>query len=62
MPSQHSWRAVEFLYNDVVTHWGTPCYIWMNNNAEFVGSSMQLCKGVGIVHYYITIGNSKANR
>ena len=23
----HSWRATEFLYNDLVAHWGNPCYL-----------------------------------
>ena len=62
MPSLHSWRVVKFLYNDLVARWCKPCYIWTNNSAEFVGSFIQLCKGLGIVHHYITIGNSKANK
>ena len=61
MPSLHSWRAAKFLYNDLVAHWGKPRYVWTNNGAEFVGSFAQLCKGLGIVHHHITIGNSKAN-
>ena len=36
-------------------------YIQTNNSAEFVGSFAWLCKGLGIVHHHITIGNSKAN-
>ena len=61
MPSLHSWRAAEFLYNDLVARWGKPRYVWTNNGAEFVGSFAWLCKGLGIVHHHITIGNSKAN-
>ena len=61
VPSLHSWRAAEFLYNDLVAHWGKLHYIQTNNGAEFVGSFARLCKGLGIVHHHITIGNSKAN-
>ena len=62
MPSLHSWRATEFLYDDLVIRWGKPHYIWTDNSAKFVGSFAWLCKRLGIVHYHITIGNSKANR
>ena len=61
MPSLHSWRAAKFLYNDLVAHWGKLCYVQTNNGAEFAGSFAWLCKGLGIVHHHITIGNSKAN-
>ena len=61
MPSLHSWRVAEFLYNDLVACWGKLCYILTSKGAEFVGSFAQLCKGLGIVHHHITIGNSKAN-
>ena len=47
--------------NDLVAHWGKPCYIWTDNGAEFADSFARLCKGLGIIHHYITIGNSKAN-
>ena len=33
----------------------------INNGAKFVGRFAQFCKGLGIIHYFITIGNSKAN-
>ena len=61
MPSLHSWRAAKFLYDDLVAHWGKPCYVWTNNSAEFAGSFAWLCKGLGIIHHHISIGNSKAN-
>ena len=61
VPSLHSWRATEFLYDDLVTCWGKSCYIWIDNSAKFVGSLAYLCKGLGIIHHHITIGNSKAN-
>ena len=61
VPSLHSWRVTEFLYNDLVARWGEPCYIQTDNGTEFVGSFAQLCKGLGIVHHHITIGISKAN-
>ena len=61
MPSLHSWRVAEFLYNDLVAHWGKLHYIQTDNGAEFAGSFAWLCKGLGIVHHHITIGNSKAN-
>ena len=61
MPSLHSWRAAEFLYNDLVACWGKPCYVQTEKGAEFVGSFVRLCKGLGIVHHHITVGNSKAN-
>ena len=62
VPSLHSWRAAKFLYDDLVACWGKLRYIWANNGAEFAGSFAWLCKGLGIVHHHITIGNSKANR
>ena len=61
MPSLHSWRVAEFLYDDLVARWGKPCYVQTNNGIESVGSFAQLCKGLGIIHHHITIGNSKAN-
>ena len=54
--------AAEFLYNDLVAHWGKLRYVRTDNGAEFLGSFARLCKGLGIVHHHITIGNSKANR
>ena len=62
VPFLHSWRAAKFLYNDLAARWGKPHYIWTDNSAEFVGSFAQLCKGLGIIHHHITVGNSKANR
>ena len=62
VPSLHIWRVAQFLYDDLVAHWGKPCYIQTDNGAEFVGSFAQLCKGLGIIHHHITVGNSKANR
>ena len=61
VPLLHSWRASKFLYDDLVAHWGKPRYVWTDNSAKFVGSFVQFCKGLGIVHHHITIGNSKAN-
>ena len=62
VPSLYSWRAAEFLYDDLVAHWGKLHYIRTDNGAEFAGSFAWLCKGLGIIHHHITIGNSKANR
>ena len=61
IPSLHSWRAAEFLYEDLVARWGKPRYVQTDNGAEFAGSFAWLCKGLGIVHHHITVGNSKAN-
>ena len=61
VPSLHSWRAAEFLYDDLVARWGKPHYVQTDNGAEFAGSFAQLCKGLGIIYHHITIGNSKAN-
>ena len=38
MYSLHSWRAAEFLYDDLVARWGKPRYVQTENCAEFVGS------------------------
>ena len=61
VPSLHSWRAAEFLYDNLVAHWGKLSYVRTDNGAEFAGSFAQLCKGLGIIHHHITVGNSKAN-
>ena len=61
VPSLHSWRAAEFLYDDLVACWGKLRYIRTDNGSEFVGSFAWLCKSLGIVHHHITVGNSKAN-
>ena len=61
VPSLHSWRAAKFLYDDLVARWGKPHYMRTKNGAEFAGSFAQLCKGLGIAHHHITVGNSKAN-
>ena len=60
MPSLHSWRAAEFLY-DLVSCWGKPRWVRTDNGAEYRGSFEKLCKGLAIVHHRITAGNSKAN-
>ena len=61
VPSLHSWRLAEFLHYNLVACWGKPHYVWPNNGTEFAGSFAWLCKGLGIVHHHITVGNSKAN-
>ena len=61
VPLLHSWRVAKFLYDDLVARWGKPHYVQTNNGTKFVGSFAWLCKGLGIVHHHITIGNSKAN-
>ena len=61
VPSLHSWRVAEFLYDDLVARWGKQSYVQTNNGAKFAGSFARLCKGLGIVHHHITISNSKAN-
>ena len=60
-PLLHSWSAAKFLYDDLVAHWGKACYIQTDNSTKFVASFAWLCKGLGIVHHHITVGNSKAN-
>ena len=61
VPSLHSWRAAHFLYEQVMSRWGKPRYVRTDNGKEFHGSFSRLCKGLGIVHHRITVGNSKAN-
>ena len=61
MPFLYSWRPNKFLYDDLVACWGKPCYVQTDNSAKFVGSFAWLFKGLGIFHYHITMGNSKAN-
>ena len=61
VPSLHSWRAAEFLYDDLVARWGKLRYVRTDNGAEFAGSSARPCKGLGIIQHHITVGNSKAN-
>ena len=46
----------------MVSFWGKPCYIWMGKSAIFMGNLAWLCKVLGIVHHYIIVNNSKANR
>ena len=60
-PSLHSWRAADFLYQRIITHWGKPRYIRTDNGSEFQGSLHRLCNSLGITHRRITVGNSKAN-
>ena len=61
VPLLHSWRAAKFLYNDLVACWGKPYYIRTDNGTKFADSFALFCKGLVIIHYHITIGNSKAN-
>ena len=61
VPSLHSWRAAEFLYDNPVARWGKPRYVQTDNSAEFAGSFTRLCKSLGIIQHHITVGNSKAN-
>ena len=35
VPSLHSWRAADFLYHRIVTHWGKPRFIRTDNGSEF---------------------------
>ena len=70
--SQSGWKSApcplytvggppKFLYDDLVARWGKPRYVRTDNGAEFAGSFARLCKGLGIIHHHITVGNSKAN-
>ena len=61
MPLLYSWRGTNFLYNDVVAHWGKPCYVQTGNSTECSGSFPWLCKGLGIIHHHITTSNNKAS-
>ena len=61
MPLLHSYRTAKFLYNDVVTCWGKPCYVQIDNSTKFLGNFTQLCKGLSIIHHHITVGIKKAN-
>ena len=61
VPSLHSWRAADFLYDRIIVQWGKPMFIRTDNGAEFQGSFHRLCKALGIAHHRITVGNSKAN-
>ena len=45
----------------MITCWGKPCYILIDNSAKFSGCLVWISVGLGIIHYYITIGKSKAN-
>ena len=45
VPLLCSWRAAEFLYDDLVTHWGKPCYIKTDNGVEFVAALHGSIKG-----------------
>ena len=45
MPLLHSWRAAEFLFDDLVALWGKPHYVQMDNSTNFVASFAWLCKG-----------------
>ena len=38
MPSLHSGRVAEFLYDDLVARWGKLHYVQTDNGAEFAGS------------------------
>ena len=61
VPTLHSWRAAEFLYDNLVACWGKPRYVRTDNGSEFMGTFTRLCKGLGIIQHHITVGNSKAN-
>lgn len=61
VPSLHSYRAADFLYERIVTFWGKPRYVRTDNGSEFQGSLHRLCQALGITHNRITVGNSKAN-
>jgi len=60
VPSLHSWRTAEFLY-DIIARWGKPKWVRTDNGAEYQGCFAKLCKGLAIAHHHITVGNSKAN-
>ena len=57
----HSWRAAEFLYDELVARWGKPRWVRMDNGSEFAGDFAAFCKAAGIVQRCISVGNSKAN-
>ena len=61
VPSLHSWRAAEFLYDDLVARWGKPRWVRTDNGSEFAGDFAAFCRASGIVQRKITVGNSKAN-
>ena len=60
VPSLHSWRTAEFLY-DICSRWGKPSYVRTDNGPEYQGFFKKLCRGLAITHHQITVGNSKGN-
>ena len=60
VPTLHSWRTAEFLY-DLTVKWGKPLWVRTDNGVEYKGSFDRLCSGLAIAHHQITAGNSKAN-
>ena len=35
VPSLHSWRVADFLYDDIISRWGKPQYVRTDNGKEF---------------------------
>ena len=61
VPSLLSWIAADFVHQRIITFWGKPRFIRTDNGSEFQGSLHRLCEHMGITHWTITVGNSKAN-
>ena len=62
MPSLHSWRAAEFLYDMTCLPAGASRATSGPTMALSLREALHnLCKGLGIIHHHITISNSKAN-
>ena len=62
MPSLHSWRAAEFLYDDLVACWGKLHATSGPTMALSLQAALHGCAKVLVLfHHHITIGNSKAN-
>ena len=61
VPTLHSWRAADFLYDDIISRWGKPQYVRTDNVKEFQKSFSRLCRALAIHHATISVGNSKGN-
>ena len=48
IPSKHSWRVAEFLWEEIVCRWGRPSWVRTDNGTEFAGSFEALVGSLGV--------------
>ena len=61
LPSKRALRTGEWFYQEVISRWGKPQAVRVDNGGEWYGEFCQLLNSLDIKIVHSTVGNSRAN-